>query len=204
MFKEKLKALMVKEGEKDSKKKIENIVVLILILIITIIAINAIWNGDKKQTTRQEQTTVPTKQLAVETGDNEESNEDDIQTKLENILCNIDGVGKVKVLISYSESSEVIAMYNENSKNSQIEEKDSGGGTRVTTQEDTQKDIIYKEENGEKIPITQKVVSPKIEGAIVTAQGAGSANVKNNIILAVEAVTGLSSHKIQVFEMRKD
>lgn len=204
MFKEKLKALMLKGETKDSKKKIENIVVLILILIITIIAINTIWNKDKKETTKQDQTTTTTKQLAVETSNKEVISEDDMQTRLENILTNIDGVGKVKVLISYSESSQVVAMYNENSKNSQIEEKDSGGGTRITTQEDVQKDIIYKEENGEKVPITQKVVSPKIEGAIVTAQGAGSANVKNNIILAVEAVTGLSSHKIQVFEMRKD
>lgn len=190
MLKEKLRALMVPKGEKDSKKKIENIVVLIVILIITIIAINTIWNGDKKKnTTKQEQTTTLTKQLAVEENTKETEKEENIQTELESILSNISGVGKVKVLVSYSESSQVVAMYNENSKNSQVEEKDSGGGTRVTTQEDIQKDVIYKEENGQKVPITQKVISPKIEGAIVTAEGASSANVKNDIILAVEAVT---------------
>lgn len=189
MLKEKLKALMVTKEEKDGKKKIENIVVIIIILIITIIAINTIWNGDKKKsTTKQEQTTM-TKQLAVEEKEEEITKEENIQTELESILSNINGVGKVKVLVSYSESSQVVAMYNENSKNSQVEEKDSGGGTRVTTQEDIQKDVIYKEENGQKVPITQKVISPKIEGAIVTAEGASSANVKNDIILAVEAVT---------------
>lgn len=189
MLKEKLKALMVTKEEKDGKKKIENIVVLIIILIITIIAINTIWNGDKKKsTTKQEQTTM-TKQLAAEENGEEITKEENIQTELESILSNINGVGKVKVLVSYSESSQVVAMYNENSKNSQVEEKDSGGGTRVTTQEDIQKDVIYKEENGQKVPITQKVISPKIEGAIVTAEGASSANVKNDIILAVEAVT---------------
>lgn len=202
MLKEKIKAIIVSGKTKDNKKKIENVVVLILILIITIIAINTIWNGDNNET-KQEQITTTTKQLAEEST-LQNNNEEDIQTKLENILTNINGVGKVKVLISYSESSEVVAMYNENSKNSQIEEKDSGGGTRITTQEDIQKDIIYKEENGEKVPITQKIVSPKIEGAIIAAQGAGSASIKNDIILAVEAVTGLSTHKIQVFEMRKD
>lgn len=191
MLKEKLKALMVTKEEKDGKKKIENIVVLIVILIITIIAINTIWNGDKKKsTTKQEQTTTLTKQLAVEENTNKTMKEEEnIQTELESILSNINGVGKVKVLVSYSESSQVVAMYNENSKNSQVEEKDSGGGTRVTTQEDIQKDVIYKEENGQKVPITQKVISPKIEGAIVTAEGASSADVKNDIILAVEAVT---------------
>lgn len=191
MLKEKLKALIVTKEEKDGKKKIENIVVLIVILIITIIAINTIWNGDKKKsTTKQEQTTTLTKQLAVEENANQTMKEEEnIQTELESILSNINGVGRVKVLVSYSESSQVVAMYNENSKNSQVEEKDSGGGTRVTTQEDIQKDVIYKEENGQKVPITQKVISPKIEGAIVTAEGASSANVKNDIILAVEAVT---------------
>ena len=60
---------------------------------------------------------------------------------------------------------------------------------------------MYKEENGEKTPITQKVIQPKIEGAIITAKGASNVNVKTNIIQAVEAVTGLAVHKIQVFEM---
>lgn len=204
MLKEKVKMFLVKQEGKDSKKKIENAVVFIIIAIITIITINAIWSGDKNKTPKQEQTTTVTKQLAEEPKQEEVEQEDEIETKLETILSHISGVGKVKVLISYSESSQVVAMYNENSKSSQIEEKDSGGGSRLTTQEDTQKDIIYQEEDGRKVPITQKIVSPKIEGAIVTADGAGSADVKNNIILAVEAVTGLSSHKIQVFEMRKD
>ena len=42
---------------------------------------------------------------------------------------------------------------------------------------------------------------PVIEGAIITAQGASNANVKSSIVSAVEAVTGLAVHKIQVFEM---
>ena len=55
--------------------------------------------------------------------------------------------------------------------------------------------------NGENKPITEKVVMPVIEGAIVTAQGAGNASIKSSIVSAVEAVTGLAVHKIQVFEM---
>ena len=94
-------------------------------------------------------------------------------------------------------------MYNENSKVSNTEESDTSGGTRKIQETDSQKDIIYKEENGEKTPITQKVVQPKIEGAIITAKGANNADTKANIIQAVEAVTGLATHKIQVFEMNE-
>ncbi len=50
-------------------------------------------------------------------------------------------------------------------------------------------------------PITQKEVSPKIEGAIIIAEGAGNIDIKQNIISATQAVTGLLSHKVQVFEM---
>ena len=192
MLGEKIKELMLKEKSKDSKKRIENIVVFILIIIITVIAINAIWNGEKTEENKEDDIKFETdKQLAKvsETKINEDASEADMQSKLENILSNMQGVGKVKVLITYSESSEVVAMYNENSQTSQIEEKDSGGGTRTTTQNDVQKDVIYKEENGEKMPITQKVVSPKIEGAIVIAEGANDINVKNNIIQAMEAAT---------------
>lgn len=127
MFKDQIKALILNAKEKNSKKKIENIVVLIIILIITVIAINTIWNGDKKETKKEEIESSTGKQLATTTTkSNTNQSNDDIESNLETILSNIDGVGKVKVLITYSQSSEVVAMYNENSKNSTIEEKDSG------------------------------------------------------------------------------
>jgi stage III sporulation protein AG len=61
--------------------------------------------------------------------------------------------------------------------------------------------VIYQEINGEKVPVTQSVIKPKIEGAVVTAQGAKNSEIKANIMQAIEAATGLETHKIQVFEM---
>ena len=116
-----------------------------------------------------------------------------LEERLENILGKIQGVGTVKVFINYSESSQTVAMYNENSKTSTTEETDTSGGTRKVEQTDSDKEIVYQEENGKKKPILQKTLQPKIEGANV--------NVKTNIIQAVEAATGLATHKIQVFEM---
>ncbi len=75
------------------------------------------------------------------------------------------------------------------------------GGTRKVIETDSSKEIIYEESNGKKTPITQSIVSPKVEGAIITAKGAEDATVKANIVQAVEAVTGIASHKIQVFAM---
>ena len=206
MFKDKLNKLFGKEDDSgtNNKRKIENLVFFIVLLIITIVAINLIWNGNKNETNEQINNT--SKQLAM-TSNQTQSNqiqgmsENDLETKLEEILSQIQGVGEVKVLLNYSESSEVVAMYNETSKTSNTEETDTSGGTRKIQETDTQKDIIYQEDNGEKTPITQKIVKPKIEGAIITAKGANQVDVKTNIIQAVEAVTGLATHKIQVFEM---
>ncbi len=211
MFKDKLKSLIKpEEGNKNNKKKIENLVFFIIVLIITIVVINIIWNGDKKSSDEDiENTSLKSKQLAkqdtnanntIETS-SESTNE--LEIKLEEILSKIQGVGEVNVFINYSESSEIIPMYNENTKTSNTQETDTSGGTRTIEESDSQKEIIYEENDGEKTPITQKVVEPKIEGAIITAQGAGNADVKSSIIQAVEAVTGLATHKIQVFEMER-
>ena len=211
MFRDKLKKLFNKteEGEQvgNDKRKIENLVFFIVVLIITIVIINVIWNGnDEKQ--NKEVTNDTSKQLAttnsnqnVSTSQNEAESTEVLEKKLEDILSKIQGVGEVSVCINYSESSEVVAMYNENSKTSTTEENDDSERTRKIEKTDTQKDIIYQEDDGTKTPITAKIVKPKIEGAIITAQGVNDANVKNNIIQAVEAVTGLATHKIQVFEM---
>ena len=205
MFRDKLRSYFKKQDEEqegNDKRKIENIIFFIIVLIVTIVIINTIWNSNK-QTTKQENS-INTKQLAYKEQNNENietTGSEELEKKLENILSKIEGVGNVNVCINYSESSEVVAMYNENSKVSTTEETDTSGGLRKIQQTDSQKDIVYKEENGEKTPITKKVVQPKIEGAIITAKGASNANTKANIIQAVEAVTGLASHKIQVFEM---
>ncbi len=204
MFKDKLKGLInPEEGNKNNKKKIENLIFFVVILIVTIIMINIIWNGDKNKSNKEIQNDT-SKQLAnTNTSSIEVSSNttNELEIKLEEILSKIQGVGEVKVFINYSESNEIIPMYNQNTKTSNTEETDTSGGTRKIEETDSQKEIIYEESDGEKTVITQKVVEPQIEGAIITAKGAGSAEVKTSIIQAVEAVTGLATHKIQVFEM---
>ena len=207
MLKDKIKNFFFFFEEGDNKKKIENLAVFVIILIVTLIVINLIWNGDSKN--EENTSDDPNKKLATTDQNNVTINtdataQDTLSLQLEEILEKIDGVGKVKVLITYSQTNEVVPMYNEDTSQKDTEETDTNGGTRKVIETETKKEIIYQENNGEKTPITQSIISPKIEGAIITAQGANDTNVKANIIQAVEAVTGLSSHKIQVFSMTVD
>lgn len=205
MFKDKfknIKGIIIKKTDGNNKKNIENLVVFLVLLIITVIAINTIWGNDKEETKSKDINTTY-KQLAdsLDSSNNKELEEYNLEEELEDILSKIAGVGKVQVLITYSETSEVVAMYNETCTSSNTEETDTNGGVRKIESTDTNKEIIYEEKDGEKIPITQKVIMPKMEGAIITAEGAGNVNIKTNIIQAVSAATGLSSYRIQVFEM---
>ena len=120
MFKEKIKQLTSKMDDGNNKKKIENLVFFLIILIIVLVSINLIW-GEKKE---NKQTESPNKKLAVQDEYESENSEDKLSLQLENILHEIDGVGKVKVLITYSQTSQVVAMYNEDSTKSDTEESD--------------------------------------------------------------------------------
>ncbi|MBR3152765.1 MAG: hypothetical protein IKF52_04080 [Clostridia bacterium] len=192
---DKIKALVVKENGKD-KKKIENLVFFLVISVITLIAVNFIFKDDKKEIKNNVVNSelvvqnVPQNDISIRTG---------LEENLENILSRIKGVGEVEVLITYSQSSKITPMYNETSNQSITEESDNTGGTRKIESYDTNKQVVSDSNSN---PITEKVTLPQIEGAVVIAKGASNTTVKNNIIAAVEAATGLSSHKIQVFEMK--
>lgn len=184
------------EDGKDKKKQIENIVVFIIILVVTVLIINSMWSSEKE---KKDDDTVDTSKVLAQTSTS--SRQEDLEERLEDILSTINGVGKVKALIKYSESSTVVAMYNETVSESTTKENDANGGSKDVKETENKKEIVYTDEDGTNKPITEKVVMPVIEGAIITAQGAGNANVKASIVSAVEAVTGLAVHKIQVFEM---
>lgn len=200
-IKNKLKLTNNNENKGD-KKKIESIIFLIIILIITVIIINSVWNGDSEDSKVQNDKVLA--EVLESDCKDKTSGYYALQQDLESILETMEGVGKVKVLINYAETSTTVAMYNETKTESTTEEKDTEGGTRNVTQTDTQKEIAYTSETGESAPITEKIVMPIIEGAVITAEGAGNVNVKANIISATQAVTGLATHKIQVFQMQRN
>ena len=181
MLKEKLNKVFKEEG--DNKKKIENLGFFLILLIVTVVIINVIWKDDSKK----EDNNSSTKKLV--NIESTEGKEEGLEEKLENILSNINGVGNVKVLITYNETEELVPIYNKKDKKTTTTESDSSGGTRVVEETDSSEEVVYQDD---KI-ITRKLVSPKIEGAIITASGAGNSAIKTNIIQAVEAATRVSN-----------
>ncbi len=182
----------------NKEKRVENLISFLIILIITLIVINKILKSDDEP--KEDYKNEIGVELAT-ISNNSNFSDDNLEKRLEKILEKIEGVGKVSVLITYSETSSIVPVYNINSSTSTTEETDTSGGTRKVQTENNQKDIIT--DSGSNI-ITEKILSPKIEGAVITAKGASDGKVKSNIIDAVTAVTGIPAHKIQVFEMGDD
>lgn len=185
----------IKKIFQNKEKRVENLVFFLVLLIITLIVINKIIETDKTEQNTKNQINA---ELAYSIKESNIQESENLENKLEYILSKIEGVGKVDVLITYSESSSIVPVYNVNLSTSKIEEKDTSGGVRTTETENNQKDVVT---NGNSEIVTKKTTMPKVEGTIIIAEGASDANIKTNIISAVEAVTGVATHKIQVFEM---
>ena len=198
MLKEKIKNFISKKTEGNNKKNIENLVVFLILLIITVIAINMIWGKEEEQA--EEQSSYKVLASKTENSNIIEEDEYDLQVELEDILSKMEGIGKVDVLITYSQTSTVIPMYSQTESSTITEETDSGGGSRKQESSNLNKEIVT---DGDNNAITQTVMFPKVEGAIVIAEGGGNITIKSNIIQAVSAVTGLATYKVQVFEMQK-
>ena len=186
--------MLEKTKEKFKNNKIEKLVSFLVILVITLIIINRILNNN---TSNQSPDSTNTVEL-VKTEENFKENS--LEKDLELILTQIQGVGKVDVLITYSQSSSINPLYNENSSSSTTEENGESNNKKITQTQSNSKEILIDSSSN---PIIQTTSSPKIEGSVVIAQGASSAEIKTKIISAVEAATGLATHKIPVFEMKK-
>lgn len=192
-------------GFKSKEKRIENLIFLLVILIITLIIINNILDGENKKdggiksNSKSNKIIESNSEKILEVDEYNYSlnyNNPEFEKRLEIVLNKIKGVSNATVLITYAQTEEIVPIYNENNSTSEIEEGE-GNNKKITKEEEISKDIIL--DNSSNVLI-QKKLSPKVEGAIIIANGVDDVNVKKDILSAVEVVTGLATHKIQVFE----
>lgn len=109
-----------------------------------------------------------------------------MQESLEDILGNIQGVGKVKVLLTQSAGERTIYVYDESS---------SGESARSDAV------IITDAERAQSGMIAQ-VIPPEYLGAVVVCEGGEEPTVRLAVVEAVCDATGLSADKISVWKMK--
>ena len=117
------------------------------------------------------------------------------------MLGQMEGVGKAEVMITLSDSGETIVEKDQKEQTNRIGESDASGGTRTTTDQETEETTVYVENGSEKHPYVTKEVLPKVEGVLVVAEGGDDPRVISDISDTVMALFRVEAHKIKVVKM---
>lgn len=128
---------------------------------------------------------------------------DRLEKRVEEIVSGMEGVGKVRVMITVADTGTEILERNREITTSNLEEADNAGGSRKNTENGQREEVIYRRDsNGNEIPYVVQRRLPEVTGVVVTAEGAGNAKVKENIIGAVGVLFNLNEHRIKVIRMK--
>lgn len=122
-----------------------------------------------------------------------------LEGKLKKMLESVRGVGEVEVMITLESSEERIVEKDMTAERSQTEEQDSAGGTRTVSSSNTGYQTVYQE-GSQGSPFVVKTLTPKVEGVLVVAEGAGKGNMTGEITQIAQALFGVEAHKVKVLE----
>lgn len=192
MFKDTIDKML---GKFNNKKLIEYLIIFAVIGVILLITANSLWGGKEKSDSQLME--MPAKVEDISSPDPNVK----LEKKIAQILSSIRGVGRVSVMITYLSGPEIVTAVNSKESRSDTVEKDTEGGERRIVQSERDNQLVYAEEQGgTKKPIILKQLTSKVMGVVVTADGGNDFVVRMNILRAVEALTGVSQHRIQVFK----
>ncbi len=120
--------------------------------------------------------------------------EDDIEKKLDEIISQINGVGRVKVMVTLKSGEENKYAYNESYQ--------SKNGENSEDRQSENEYVVIDGERGDEC-VLLSTEFPRIQGVMVVCDGGGSSAVKNDITNAVSSLLDISANSISVLEMKK-
>lgn len=129
---------------------------------------------------------------------------ENMESRLTNVLSQVDGIGKVQVMITAKSTQEKVVLKDVPYKKSTVKEQDGSGTTKESTEMTGEEGtVLEKQQDGSENPYITKEIQPEIEGVIVIAQGAEEKRIQAEINDAVVALFSVPSHKIKVMKMKK-
>lgn len=166
--------------------------ILLLILAGVILAASSIpWNDKKEDGESETVQKEETKTLV--------DYQNEMEEKLERLISSIDGAGEVKVMVTFSASSEKILKEN----HEYVKSEEGKEGEENSQIENKQEMVILEDAKGNQVAVVQKEITPQVEGAAIVAQGGGDARIKQQIIDAVKALLDIDVNKISVAKMKE-
>lgn len=119
-----------------------------------------------------------------------------MENKLSNALKDIEGVGKVKVMINFESGYEKIPAYSKDIVSDSRHENKGDNSLLESTSKENSSPIVV---GGEVLVL--KEVCPKPLSAIVIAEGGGDGKVKYLLTMATKTILDISTEKIEIFSM---
>lgn len=119
-----------------------------------------------------------------------------MEERMEAILSEIEGAGKVRVMLEYAAGEKSIYQ-----SDSEQEVRDDGVENETRTSVRT---VLASGENSRDAPVVVQKIYPTFRGALVVSEGADDGNVKLNLVTAVSSLTGLGADKITVIKMKSE
>lgn len=117
-----------------------------------------------------------------------------LENDLENVLSNIEGAGNVEIMLVFEVGVELVIAYSTETKTTV-----SGSGNNKSQTTVVVQTPILVNVDGKSQPIILQEKLPKPTSIIVVSPGAKDANIKLNLIKAVQTILDLPSSKIEVF-----
>ncbi len=122
-----------------------------------------------------------------------------LEERLKKMLESVRGLGEVEVMITLESSEEKIVEKDMTAERSATEEQDSAGGTRTVSSSNTDYQTVYQD-GSQGSPFVVKTITPKVEGVLVVAEGAGKGNMTSELTQIAQALFGVEAHKVKVLE----
>ncbi len=198
-FKEQLKKFNFQKLSLNPKLVTKLIIILVVgIGFILISDFYSDLSGDKTEKTNTDTTSVVESQ---ETGDAEFVEE--MENQLSLILSQIQGMGKVSIMITLKTGTEIITAKDETISDKTTNEKDKEGGIRTINEQNTSDKVVFmNEQGGTSKPLVLKEINPEIKGVIIVAEGAKDPKLKLKLTEAVQTVLDVPAYRISVFSSK--
>jgi len=194
-----VKKLLPKEKK---GRKIYNGIIIILFLVLGALCFNLVNSAFKQESVNNYDNNVVSTQgikdekfVSAEVSDYKKNKENELTT----ILNDIQGGGKITVMIHFESSEEKVIATNINDSVSQTEETDDNGGTRKINTNQNGRTVVTLNEGDKTKPLVTKVVEPKVIGVIVVAEGATDSLVRQSMKQAVLTLYDLELDQVEVY-----
>ncbi len=189
-------------GKMDQKMK-TRLLTFFIVGVLLIFCGSTVFSGQTQKTS-----IVPEiKQEVSETFKSEQtlSYEEQLEKRLKSVYENVEGAGKVEVLLTLSNGKEIIVAEDITSQQSTVKETDGNAISREQSDYSSQgKKIIISGGNGFDTPLILKEIEPKVEGVVIVCEGGDNVIVVDALIRATQTVLGVEPHKVQVLKMKKN